>query len=246
MYLTISDKCGKIAGSERMIIMSHVVDFFTGRYGASGNIMVSIIFLAMAVLGVVIATHGRGAMIWLVSICGMIVGILGGAMTGLLVFDSFILMLLFAVAGGALLLLLVKFVKSFGYFIGIGALGFFLAFTITSAMYTTNTRITENTILLIDMAAGIVMGLLAAIKSKYIVSVITAGAGGVIASVSILALFRFYFADRKTWIIALMIAVIGMIVQIRIYDIKPTGKRKTPKHGVKNTIPKAKSKHAGK
>ncbi|MGN0182006.1 MAG: hypothetical protein ACI4DP_06300 [Candidatus Ornithomonoglobus sp.] len=226
--------------------MSHVVDFFTGRYGASGNIIVSIIFLAMTILGVVIATHGRGAMIWLVSVCGMIVGILGGAMIGLLVFDSFLLMLLFAVAGGVLLLLLVKFVKSFGYFIGIGALGFFLAFTITSAMYTTNTRITENTILLIDMAAGIIMGLLAAIKSKYTVSVITAAAGGVIASVSMLALFRFYFADLKTWIIALIIAVIGMIVQIRVYDITPPEKRKKPKHGVKNTIPKPQNKHAKK
>ena len=226
--------------------MSHVVDFFTGRYGASGNIIVSIIFFAMAILGVIIATHGRGAMIWLVSVCGMIVGILTGAMLGLLVFDSFILMLLLAAAGGVLLLLLVKFVKSFGYFIGIGALGFFLAFTITSAMYTTNTRITENTILLIDMAAGIIMGLLAAIKSKYTVSVITAASGGVIASVSLLALFRFYFADWKTWIIALIIAAVGMIVQIRVYDIKPADKPRKPKHGVKTTAPKTRNKHAKK
>lgn len=226
--------------------MSHVVDFFAGRYGASGNIIVSIIFLAMMILGVVIATHGQGAMIWLVSICGMIVGIMGGAMAGLLIFDSFLLMLLFAAAGGVILLLLVRFVKSFGYFIGIGALGFFLAYTITSEMYTTNTRITENTILLIDMAAGIIMGMLAAIKSKYTVSVITAASGGVIASVSILALFRSYFTDWKTWIIALIIAVAGLAVQIRVYDIKPPEKRKKPKHGVRNTIPKLRGKHTKK
>lgn len=222
--------------------MSHIVDFFTGRFGASGNIIVGIIFLAMTVLGIVIAARGRGAMIWLVGACGMLVGILGGAMAGLLIFDSFLLMLLFAALGGTAGLLVVKFFKSLGYFIGIGALGFFLAFTVTPEIYTTNTQITENTVLLIDLAAGLAMGLLAAIKSKYTVSVITAASGGVMAAVSFLALFKFYFADIKTWILAAAIAAAGLVIQIRVYDIKPA-KKKRPKHAAKTTAPKPKTKH---
>lgn len=221
--------------------MSHVVDFFTGRYGASGNVISGIVFISIAFLGLAIALRGRGAMIWLVSACGLIVGIISGAMIGLLVFDSFILMLVFGFLGGTALLLLVRFVKSVGYFIGIGALGFFLAFSITSEMHLTNTRITENTIMLADLMVGIIMGLLAAAKSKYIVTIITAASGGVIAAISILALLRCYFADWRTWLLAAAIAIGGLVVQVRVYDLAK--RERKPEH-VKKKYRKPQPKHA--
>ena len=205
--------------------MSHIVDFFTSRFGSGGNIIVGIIFLAMAV----IALRGRQIMVWLVGFCGLCLGILFGAAAGLLIFDSFIIMLITAFAGGMLLLLLVKYVKSIGYFIGIGALGFFIAFTVTSELYIDSTRITENTLLLADLVAAIIMGILAAIQSKYIISVITAAAGGMIASISILALFGKYFADWKMWFLALVIAVFGMVMQVRIYDLGSVGGKRARK-----------------
>lgn len=209
--------------------MSHIVDFFTSRFGSGGNIIVGIIFLVMAVMGVLIALRGRQIMVWLVGFCGLCLGILFGAAAGLLIFDSFIIMLITAFAGGMLLLLLVKYVKSIGYFIGIGALGFFIAFTVTSELYIDSTRITENTLLLADLVAAIIMGILAAIQSKYIISVITAAAGGMIASISILALFGKYFADWKMWFLALVIAVFGMVMQVRIYDLGSGGGKRARK-----------------
>lgn len=207
--------------------MSHIVDFFTSRFGAGGNIIVGIIFLAMSIIGILVAIRGRQIMVWLVGVCGLCLGILFGAAAGLLIFDSFIIMLVTAFAGGTLLLLLVKYVKSIGYFIGIGALGFFIAFTVTSELYIDSTRITENTLLLVDLIAAIIMGILAAIQSKYVISVITSAAGGMIASISILAMLGKYFADWKMWVLAMAIAVFGMVMQIRIYDLNSrSGKRK--------------------
>lgn len=105
--------------------MSHIVDFFNSRFGAGGGFVTFIIFAAFAVLGGIIAFRGRKAMVWLVSFCALFVGVLAGAMVGLLVFDSFIIMLVMAFLGGAALLLLVKYVKGIGYFIGISTLSFF-------------------------------------------------------------------------------------------------------------------------
>ncbi len=207
--------------------MINVVDFFTHNFGLGGNVLVAFIFLAMAVLGVIIAMRGRGAMVWIVSVCGFIVGILVGAMLGILVFNSLIMMIILAAVGGVLLLYGVRTAKSIGYFVGIGTLSWFLAYIITSEMYVTNTSIDENTLLFIDMAVGIVMGFLAALRSKYIVSVVTAVAGGLLASISTLAIFGNYFADAKTWTIAGAIALLGIMVQIKTYDIKPPKKKKS-------------------
>ena len=209
--------------------MSHLVDFFNTHMGKGGGIVVGFVFFALAVLGFIIAFRGRSAMVWLVGVCAGAVGALAGAMVGLLVFDSLLIMLVMAIAGGTILLLLVKFVKGLGYFIGIGVLGFWLSFIATSEMYSANTKITEQTLLAIDMLVGIIMGLLSAIKSKYIVSIVTSVAGGMITSISLLALFGFYFADWKTWLLAAVVAVAGMMAQIKIYDIKPPQRKPKPK-----------------
>ena len=209
--------------------MSHMVDFFNTHMGKGGGIVAGFVFFALAVLGFIIAFRGRGAMVWLVGVCAAAVGALAGAMVGLLVFDSLLIMLVMAIAGGTILLLLVKFVKSLGYFIGIGVLGFYLSFIVTGEMYSANTKITEQTLLAIDMLVGIIMGLLSAIKSKYIVSVVTSAAGGMITSISLLALFGFYFVDWKTWLLAAVVAVAGMMAQIKLYDIKPPQRKPKPK-----------------
>ena len=209
--------------------MSHIVDFFNERLGSAGAVAASFVCFALAVLGFVIAFRGRGAMVWLVSVCASVVGVLAGAMTGLHVFDSLIIMIAMAIAGGTIFLLLVRFVKSLGYFIGIGVLGFFIAFIVTSEMYTANTKVTEQTLLAIDMLAGIIVGLLSAIRSKYMVTIVTSAAGGMITSISLLALFGFYFTDWKTWLLAAAVAVAGMMVQIKVYDIKPPKKKPKPK-----------------
>ena len=205
--------------------MVHMVDFFTRRFGVGGNIIVALIFILLAVVGVVIAMRGRGAMTWIVGVCGFVFGVLLGAMVGILVFNSLILMIIFASVGGVLLLYTVKNVKTIGYFLGIGSLGWFLAYIITSEMYTTDTSVTENTLLFIDLVAGLAMGFFAALRSKYIVSVITALAGGVIAAISTLALLGQYFADAKMWFIAVAVALAGLAAQINTYDLKSAKKK---------------------
>lgn len=202
--------------------MSRVVDLLSGSFGGGKNIVVSLMFLLLAVFGFVIAMRGRQLMVWLVGFCGLCVGILGGAMAGLLPFDSFLLMLIFALLGGVGMVLLVKYIKSVGYFIGMGSLSFFIAYMVTSDLTLSNTRITENTWLLFDLAASVLMGILAVIKSKYLVSFITSIAGGVMTSVSVFAMSGSYFADLKMWIFAATVAVLGIIVQIRVYDIHPS------------------------
>ena len=209
--------------------MNHIVDLFNTHFGKSSSLVMAIVFFAMAVLGVIIAFRGRQAMVWLVGVCAFFVGILAGAMTGLLVFDSFIIMIGAAILGGIILLLLVKFVKGVGYFIGISTLGFFLSYIVTSEMYITTTKITHGTLLAIDLVVGFIMGILSLVKSKYTVSLVTAAAGGMITSISVLVLFGFYFSDWKTWLLALLVAAAGMLVQIRIYDIHPQRKPKKPK-----------------
>lgn len=207
--------------------MINVVEFFTRNFGVGGNVLVAFIFLAMAVLGIIIAIRGRGAMVWIVSVCGFVVGVLAGAMLGILVFDSLIMMIILAAVGGVLLLYGVRSTKSIGYFLGIGTLSWILSYIVTSEMYITDTTVDENTLLLIDLAVGVSMGFLAALRSKYIVSLVTAVAGGLLAAISTLAIFGSYFADAKTWAIATGIALIGMLVQIKTYDIKPSGKKKS-------------------
>ncbi len=206
--------------------MIHVVEFFTRHFGIGGNVFAAIIFLVLAILGIVIAMRGRDAMVGIVAVCGFICGIIIGAMIGLLCFDSIILMIILASVGGVLLLYTVRNLKSVGYFIGIGSLSWFLAFVITSQMYVTDESVNENTLLFIDLVIAVVMGFLAAGRSKYIVSVITAVSGGVITSISTLAILGYYFADIKTWIIAAIIALAGFAVQINIYDFKPRKKKK--------------------
>lgn len=207
--------------------MIHVVDFFTRTFGVGGNVLVAFIFFAMAILGVIIAMRGRGAMVWIVSVCGFLVGLFIGAMIGILVFNSLIMMIILASVFGVLLLFGVRTVKSIGYFVGIATLSWFLAFVITSEMNVTGTRITKNTLLFIDMAIGVIMGFLAALRSKYIVTIVTALAGGVMASICTFAIFGSYFADLKMWITAGAVALLGIVVQINTYDIKPSkGKKK--------------------
>ena len=204
--------------------MSHVVDFFTSRFGAGGSVMVGIIFIIAALLGILITLRGQQVMVWLVSFFAAASGIMGGAALGLLAFDSFIVMLITAFLGGTALLLLVRFVKSVGYFIGLGVLGFFIAFTITSELYIDSTRITENTLVFFDLLAGFILGILAAVRSKYIVMVITAAAGGLITSISVLALFGVYFADLRMWLSAAVITAAGIFVQLRLNG--QSGKKK--------------------
>lgn len=205
--------------------MIHLVEFFTHRFGAMGNIASVVVFLALVVLGLVIAMRGRAVMVGVVAVCGFICGVLAGAMIGLLCFNSIILMVILASVGGVLLLYTVKNIKSVGYFIGIGSLTWFLTFTLTSQMYVTDEAVTENTLLFIDLAAAVVMGILAACRSKYIVSVITAISGGVITAISSLAILGYYFADLKTWIIAGVVAAAGIMVQINVYDLKGSSKK---------------------
>lgn len=193
--------------------MSHIVDIFTEAFGAGGNVIVGIVFIITALLGVLIALRGKQVMMWIVGFCAAVIGILGGAAFGLLVFDSFIIMLITAFIGGTALLLLVRFVKSLGCFIGMGALGFLIAFIITSELYIDSTRITESTLVFFDLIAGVIVGILAAIRSDFIVTVITAAAGGMITSISVLALFGVYFADWRMWLIAAATAVFGGAVQ---------------------------------
>ena len=206
--------------------MSHIVDFFNSHFGAGSGIIIGIIFVALAVIGAIVAFRGRQAMVWLVSFCAGFVGVLAGAMIGLLVFDSLIIMIIMAFLGGIALMLIVRFVKGVGYFIGISTLSFFLAYIVTSEMYITDTKITEKTLLVLDLIIGFAGGILSLIKSKYVVSVVTAAAGGMISAISILVLFGYYFADWKMWLLALAIAVSGMLVQIKIYDLKPEIKKK--------------------
>ncbi|MCH5211550.1 MAG: hypothetical protein J1G06_00905 [Oscillospiraceae bacterium] len=206
--------------------MSHIVDFFNAHFGVGSSIVINIIFAALAIVGAIVAFRGRQAMVWLVSFCAGAAGVLAGAMTGLLVFDSFIIMLIMAFLGGVALVLLVRFVKGVGYFIGISTLSFFLSYVITSEMYITNAKITESTLLLLDLIIGFAGGIMSLINSKYVVSVVTSAAGGMISSISILVLFGYYFSDWKMWLLALAIAVSGMLVQIKVYDLKPVIKKK--------------------
>lgn len=195
--------------------MSHVVDFFFNKFGMGGNVIVCILFVLFAVLGLIIAMKGRQFISVIVGFFAAVIGIIGGAMAGLLIFDSFIIMLICAFVGGILLLLIVKFFDSVGYFIGIGSLAFFIAFTVTSELYISNTRITENTLLLFDIIIGIAVGIIAAVRSNYLVTFITAAAGGMMTAIMFLAVFGVYFADFRMWILAFTIAVLGVLVQLK-------------------------------
>ena len=62
--------------------------------GAAGTAVAAVIFLALTVLGVVIAMKGRETMIWVVSVCALVFGTLAGAMIGILVFNSIIIMII--------------------------------------------------------------------------------------------------------------------------------------------------------
>ncbi|MBQ3123994.1 MAG: hypothetical protein IJC09_01045 [Clostridia bacterium] len=206
--------------------MIHLVNFCRNTMGAAGTAVAAVIFLALTVLGVVIAMKGRETMIWVVSVCALVFGTLAGAMIGILVFNSIIIMIILASICGVLLVFVVKRFKAVGYFIGISSLGWLLAFILTSEMNVAGDTVNENTLLFIDLVIGLVMGILAACRSKFTVSLVTAASGGVITAVSSLALIGFYFPDIKTWIIAGIIFVAGIVVQIRIYDLKPVSRKK--------------------
>ena len=201
--------------------MSHIVDIFTEAFGAGGSVIVGIRFIITALLGALTALRGRQVIMWIVGFFAAGVGILGGAAFGLLVFDSFIIMLITAFLGGAALLLLVRFVKGLGRFIGMGALGFLIAFIITSELYIDSAKITENTLVFFDLIIGVLLGILAAVNSDIVVTLITAAAGGMVMSISVLALFGVYFADWRMWILAAVAAVFGAAVQFGV-----GGKRK--------------------
>lgn len=195
--------------------MSRVVTLLTSSIGAGGNIFVSCIFILLCVFGILVAVRGQEVMIWLVSFMLASIGIIAGAMVGLLIFNSFILMLVCAIIGGTSMLLVGRYVKSVEYFISMFFLAFFISYVITSEMQITNTRITENTLLLFDLVIGLVVGLLAIIKSKFIVTLITSVSGGMITSICILVLLGSYFADWKMWLIAISVSVFGFVMQLR-------------------------------
>lgn len=195
--------------------MSRVVTLLTSSIGVGGNIFVSCIFILLCIFGILVAVRGQEVMIWLVSFMLASIGIIAGAMVGLLIFNSFILMLVCAIIGGTSMLLVGRYVKSVGYFISMFFLAFFISYVITSEMQITNTRITENTLLLFDLVIGLVVGLLAIIKSKFIVTLITSVSGGMITSICILVLLGSYFADWKMWLIAISVSVFGFVMQVR-------------------------------
>ena len=201
--------------------MIHVVDFFRRTMGFGGSVLIKLIFALLAFAGSIIAIRGRKAMVWLVSVSAFIFGMLLGAMLGILAFNSIILMIILASVCSVLLLVVVKKFKSIGYFIGVGSLGWFLSFIITSDMNVSSEVANENALLFLDLVIGVIMGFMAACRSKYITSVITAASGGIITAISVLALVESYFADEKMWIIAGMVALAGFIVQIHTYDLRP-------------------------
>lgn len=206
--------------------MIHIVNFCRGAMGAAGTAVSALIFLLLTVLGAVIAMRGRGTMMWLVSVSAFLCGAMAGAMIGILAFDSIILMIVLASVCSVLLVVSVRRFKAVGYFVSIGCLGWFLAFVLTSVMNVAGNNISENTLLFADLVVGIIMGLLAACRLKYAATLVTAVSGGIIASVSALALIGFYFADIKTWILAGLIAAAGFAVQVHTYDLKIPKKKK--------------------
>lgn len=206
--------------------MIHLVNFCRNAMGAAGNAVAALLFVALTVLGIIIAMRGRGTMLWLVSVCAFFCGALMGAMIGILAFNSIIIMIILASVCSVLFVVLVRHVEAVGYFIGIGSLGWFLAFILTSEMNVAGDTINENTLLFLDLVVGIVMGFLASCRFKYTVTLVTAASGGVIASISALGLIGFYFADIKTWIIAIIIAVCGFAVQVHTYDLKAKPNKK--------------------
>lgn len=209
--------------------MVHIVDFLTNQFGIGGTVIAAIISFVLAALGVIVAMRGRGAMEWIVIVCGFMVGVLAGAMIGILCFDSLILMGIFAAVGGVLLLYTVKNAKSVGYFIGIGSLSWLISLIVTSEIYASDASVSENSLLFLDLVIGIVMGTLAACRSKYIVSVVTAIAGGMITAIFTLVILGYYFADTKTWVFAGAVALAGLAVQIHTYDLKAQSKKKKGK-----------------
>ncbi|MBR0360663.1 MAG: hypothetical protein IIX21_06110 [Clostridia bacterium] len=206
--------------------MIHLVNFCRNTMGAAGTAVAAVLFIIFAVMGVVIAMRGRETMMGVVSVCAFLCGMLLGAMAGILIFNSLIVMIILAAVLSVLLMVVVKYFKSLGYFIGISTLGWVLAFLLTSEMKIAPDGISNNTLLFIDLVVGVIMGIMAASRSKITISLVTAASGAVIAATSSLALIGFYFPDIKTWIIAGIIFVTGMIVQIRIYDLKPVKRKK--------------------
>ncbi len=205
--------------------MISIINSLRDSMGAVGMLIATVVFLALTVLGVLIATRGRGAMNKLVCVSAFIFGLMLGSMIGILVFNSIIIMAVLASICAVMLVLVVIRYKSIGYFIGIASLGYFLAYTVTSEMYIGN-GINKNTLLLIDLIIGFIMGIMAACRSKYLVTFITSLSGGIITAISSLALVGFYFTDIKTWIIAAAVTILGMLVQFRRYDLKLIRKRK--------------------
>lgn len=209
--------------------MSNILDILTRNFGMQGDKVMTVILAVMTVFGVIVTLAGRRVMVWLVSVCGMLAGMIAGAMIGLLIFDSFIIMIILALLCAAAMAVLIGRTKRFGYFIGMTCLSFFTAYIITSDMCASNAQLTEGTLVLIDMIIAVVSGLLAAVRSRYVVSFITSVSGGMIVSISVLALMGAYFSDWRTWTLAAIAAAAGMCVQVYTYDVKAV-KHKHRKH----------------
>ena len=205
--------------------MINILNFCCSNIGVAGTVIAKIIFIIITALGVGIALRGRSTMIWIVSVCSFLFGATAGAMVSILWFNSIILMVILASVCAVLMVLVVRRFTTIGYFIGISCLGWFLCHMLTSNI-SSDASVSNNILLFLDLVIAIVMGTMAACRSKYIVTFITSSAGGVIASIGILAVFGSYFTDAKTWVIAAVITAIGIFVQFSIYDLHRLKKRK--------------------
>ena len=100
--------------------------------GNIGIVVAKIAFIIITAIGIGITLRGRSTMIWIVSVCSFWSGAIGGAMVGILAFDSIILMIILAAVFAVLMVVVVHHFRSIGYFIGIASLGWLLCRILTS------------------------------------------------------------------------------------------------------------------
>ena len=205
--------------------MIYIQNFCCNYMGNVGIVVAKIAFIIITAIGIGITLRGRSTMIWIVSVCSFWSGAIVGAMVGILAFDSIILMIILAAVCAVLMVVVVHHFRSIGYFIGISSLGWLLCRILTSNI-SSDVSLSDNILLFLSLVVAVVMGFMAACRSKYIITFITSISGGIIASVGLLAVFGAYFTDIKTWIVAAVFAAVGILVQFSIYDIRPSKKRK--------------------
>ena len=205
--------------------MINILNFCCNYMGNFGIVIAKIAFIIITAIGVGIAIRGRGTMMWIVSVCSFWFGAIGGAMIGILAFNSIILMIILAAVFAVLMVVVVHHFRSIGYFIGISSLGWLLCRMLVTNI-SSDVTLSDNILLFLTLVVALVMGIMAACRSKYIITFITSISGGVIASMGLLAVFGAYFTDIKTWIVAAVFAAIGIIVQFSIYDLRPSKKHK--------------------